>query len=159
MKQEEDDDDADDDGLFEQVPLQGFDGCMNQTGAVVTGDNSTPGGSEGLISVSFFLTPSMTVRAFIPSRMTTMPATVSPSPCHSATPSRMSGPKLTVPRSRTRMGVPFFVATGTVSKSFKERKYPRPRIMYCAPPISSRRPPTSLVLARTFSITVERGML
>src|SRR4029077_5436372 len=35
MKQEENDDDADDDGFFEQVPLQGFNGGMNQAGAVV----------------------------------------------------------------------------------------------------------------------------
>src|SRR6266566_1156551 len=51
---------------------------------------STPGGNDGLISASFFFTPLMTFKAFIPSRMTTMPATVSPSPCHSAAPSRIS---------------------------------------------------------------------
>ena len=34
----------------------------------------------------------------MPSRITTMPPTVSPSPCHSATPSRMSGPNVTVPK-------------------------------------------------------------
>ena len=52
----------------------------------------------------------------MPSRITTIPPTVSPSPCHSATPSRMSGPNVTVPKSRTSTGVPFLVATGTVSE-------------------------------------------
>src|SRR5689334_7794876 len=44
MKQEQDDDDADDDGFFEQVALQGFNGGMNQTGAVVTGEDFDSGG-------------------------------------------------------------------------------------------------------------------
>ncbi len=100
----------------------------------------------------------MTFKAFMPSRITTMPATVSPSPCHSAAPSRISGPKVTVPRSRIFTEVPFFVAKGTVSRSLRERRYPRPRIMYSAPPISSTLPPTSFVLARTFSMTVESGI-
>src|SRR2546430_11810767 len=51
-----------------------------------------------------------------------LPPTVSPCPFLSATPSRMSGPKATVPTSRTRTGTPFLLATGTVSRSLKERK-------------------------------------
>ena len=35
----DDDDEADDDGLFEQVALQRFDGRMNQSGAVIARDN------------------------------------------------------------------------------------------------------------------------
>ena len=35
MKQKDDDYQADDDGLFQQVALQGFDGIVDQPGAVV----------------------------------------------------------------------------------------------------------------------------
>src|SRR5438552_17985173 len=38
MEQEDDDDYADDGGLFEQVALQRFDGGVNQSRAVITGD-------------------------------------------------------------------------------------------------------------------------
>src|ERR1700738_5361314 len=41
-----------------------------------------------------------------------MPPTASPSPFHSATPRRISGPNHTVPRSRIRTGVPFLLAAG-----------------------------------------------
>ena len=39
MKEKNDDYDADDDCLFQQVALQRFDGCPNQSRAVVTGDH------------------------------------------------------------------------------------------------------------------------
>ncbi len=39
VEQENDDHDADDDSLFEQVALQRFDGGLNQSGAVVSGDH------------------------------------------------------------------------------------------------------------------------
>ena len=48
VKQENDDDEADDDRLFEQVALQRFDGCMNQPGAVVSGDDLDAGRKRGL---------------------------------------------------------------------------------------------------------------
>src|SRR5215469_12842463 len=38
VKQEDDDDDANDDGLLQQVALEGFDGSADQPGTVVTGD-------------------------------------------------------------------------------------------------------------------------
>src|SRR5712691_7993567 len=55
VEQENDDDDADDDGLFEQVTLQGFDGGVYQTGAVVTGDNFHSGRQGRFGLRQFFL--------------------------------------------------------------------------------------------------------
>src|SRR5439155_25124306 len=87
-----------------------------------------------------------------------MPPTVSPSPFHSATPSHMSGPKETVPRSLMSTGVPFLAITGTFLRSSSDLRYPSPRIMYRVPLSSSTRPPTSFVLDFTRSITVDSGM-
>ena len=95
VKQEDDNDQADDDRLLQQVALQRVDGGMDQAGAVVTGDDLDAGRKRRLISVSLAFTPSMTVSAFMPSRMTMMPPTVSPSPCQSAAPwrSRVQKPR------------------------------------------------------------------
>ncbi len=71
-----------------------------------TGMTLTPFGSAGSISFSLALIRSMTVSAFSPKRMTTIPPTTSPSPFKSARPRRMSGPNRTVATSRKRMGVP-----------------------------------------------------
>src|ERR1700757_3259348 len=54
MKQEDDDDDADDDRFFEQVTLQGFDRGVNQTGAVITGDDFDSGRQGGVGFRQFF---------------------------------------------------------------------------------------------------------
>ena len=49
MKQEDDDHQADDDRFFDQVALQRVDRCIDQPGAVVTGDDlPLPAGSDGL---------------------------------------------------------------------------------------------------------------
>ena len=45
---------------------------------------------------------------------------LSPSPFHSATPSRMSGPKATLPRSRSKTGVPFLLPTAIDSRSSRD---------------------------------------
>ena len=90
---------------------------------------STPEGRLGAISATLALIPLITFRAFSPVRITIMPPTASPSPCHSATPSRISGPKVTVPRSRNKTGVPFLELTDTSSRSFREVRYPRPLTM------------------------------
>jgi len=39
MEEEDDDDDADDDGFFQKVALESFDGRVNQSRAVVAGDD------------------------------------------------------------------------------------------------------------------------
>ena len=69
----------------------------------------TPFGMDGSISLSLALTRSMTVSAFSPNRMTTMPPTTSPWPLSSPNPRRMSGPSRTVATSRNKIGVPFVV--------------------------------------------------
>ena len=66
----------------------------------------TPFGSDGSMSFSFCFTRSMTLRAFSPLRITTMPPTTSPLPSRSATPRRISGPSETRPTSPTVSGVP-----------------------------------------------------
>ena len=81
---------------------------------------STPGGSEGLNSSSFARTRSMTFSAFSPKRMMTMPPTTSPSPFRSATPLLISGPRVTIPRSFTKMGVPLLDLTPTTMFSISE---------------------------------------
>src|SRR5260370_39409977 len=43
MKEEDDDDDADDDRFFEKVTLKSFDGGVNQSGSIVTGDDFDTG--------------------------------------------------------------------------------------------------------------------
>src|SRR5437879_2664842 len=55
VEQEEDDDDADDDGLFEQVALQGLNGGRNQAGAVVAGDDFDTGRQGRFGLRQFFL--------------------------------------------------------------------------------------------------------
>src|SRR5881394_3690239 len=55
----------------------------------------TPAGRDDLISSIFFLTPSMTLSAFSPYRITTIPPTVSPLPSSSAIPRRISPPRCT----------------------------------------------------------------
>ncbi|MBS1111681.1 MAG: hypothetical protein H6Q88_3673, partial [Anaeromyxobacteraceae bacterium] len=67
---------------------------------------STPSGSEGPISASLAFTRSITLRAFSPWRITTIPPTTSPCPSMSATPRRISGPSATLATSFTWMGVP-----------------------------------------------------
>ena len=39
MKQEDDDHETDHDRLFQEVPLQRFDGCLNQAGPIIAGHN------------------------------------------------------------------------------------------------------------------------
>ena len=62
----------------------------------------------------------------------------------------MSGPKLTVPTSATRMGVPVLRSTPSAiwRKSSRLFTYPRPRTKYSRPDISITRPPTSALLRR-----------
>jgi len=77
-----------------------------------------PLGRPGSISLMRFLTRSMTSRAFSPWRMTMMPDTASPVPSRSDTPRRRSGPMVTWPMSRMRIGVPPSLADTTMlSKS------------------------------------------
>ena len=71
-----------------------------------TGMMRIPGGRDGVISLNFSLTRSITASAFSPYRMTTMPPTTSPLPSSSATPRRMSGPIVTCATSCTVIGVP-----------------------------------------------------
>ncbi len=78
---------------------------------------STPFGSEGFSSSSFALTRSMTLSAFSPGRITTMPPTTSPSPSRSAMPRRISGPSATVATSFTSTGVPPSVRSTRLSRS------------------------------------------
>ena len=66
----------------------------------------TPSGRPGSSSLILAFTRSMTRSAFSPWRMTTIPETTSPWPFRSATPRRMSGPNVTLPISRTRIGTP-----------------------------------------------------
>ena len=64
------------------------------------------------------LTRSITSTAFSPWRITTIPDTTSPVPSRSATPRRRSGPTVTLPMSRIRIGVPLSLADTTMlSKS------------------------------------------
>ena len=67
---------------------------------------STPSGRDGPSSASLVFTRSMTLRAFSPWRITTIPPTTSPWPSRSATPRRISGPSATLATSFTWMGVP-----------------------------------------------------
>ena len=67
---------------------------------------SRPAGSDGRSSSSLAFTRSITLSAFSPWRITTMPPTTSPCPSMSATPRRISGPSATLATSFTWMGVP-----------------------------------------------------
>jgi len=122
VKQEENDDDADDDGFFEQIALQCFNGRVNQTGTVVTGDHFDSGRQRGFGLRQFFLYAiddgeSIHAVAHHDNACYGFPFALPLGDTFTDV-----GPKLTVPRSRTRTGVPFFVATGTASRSFSERR-------------------------------------
>ena len=43
MEQESNRHEADDDGFFEEIALERFDGCLNQSGPVITGDDLDAG--------------------------------------------------------------------------------------------------------------------
>ena len=73
------------------------------------------------------MTRLITLRAFSPCRMTTMPPTVSPRPSRSETPRRISGPISTRPTSRSSTGVPPAPTFTTIcSKSATAPRVPRP---------------------------------
>ena len=113
-----------------------------------------PGGKPGSIWRMRSLTRSITSTAFSPWRITTIPDTTSPVPSRSATPRRRSGPTVTSPMSRIRIGVPLSLADTTMlSKSATDFAYPRPRTMYSVPPNSMSRPPVSTLPPRTASTT------
>src|SRR5260370_725820 len=57
MKKENNDDDADDDRLFQKVSLESFDGRVNQSGAVVPGNDFDTGRQRGFGLRQFFLHP------------------------------------------------------------------------------------------------------
>ncbi len=83
-----------------------------------TGRTSTPAGREALSSLSLSFTRPMTARAFSPWRITTMPPTTSPWPSRSASPRRISGPRLTVATSESRTGVPPSTLSTALSRSW-----------------------------------------
>ncbi len=120
-----------------------------------------PLGSVGPMSVILCLTRSITFCASSPKRMMTTPPTTSPWPSSSATPRRMSGPKVTVARSFTSTGVPVceFDMTTMLPMSSSDLMYPRPRTIYSRPDISTNRAPTSLLLFPIASTTILIGIL
>ena len=110
--------------------------------------SSTPSGSPGAISSSRALTSRITRRVSAPGRTTTIPPTVSPSPFHSASPRRPSGPRLTLATSSSRIGVPSGPTPSPMRRmSSTDRMYPSPRIMNSFSPTSISPPPTSLLLS------------
>ena len=76
--------------------------------------------------------------------MTTFPDTTSPSPSIPPRPAGRSGPTVTWPMSRIRIGVPLSLADTTMlSKSAIDFAYRGPRTMYSVPPNSISRPAVS----------------
>ena|SRR6516162_8714838 len=86
VPQEEDTKKGPNNAFLDQLFPQCVDGAVNQGAAVVSRNDANPGGNELRTSSSFFLTPSMTLSAFSPYRITTTPPTTSPLPSNSVTP-------------------------------------------------------------------------
>ncbi|MNS72686.1 hypothetical protein D3C72_1061060 [compost metagenome] len=108
------------------------------------GTISTPAGRLFCSVASLALTASMVSSAFLPERITMMPAATSPWPSSSAMPRRISGPSWMTATSPSRTGMPAsLVTSGICRKSSSVFRYPLARTMYSASPSSSTEPPVS----------------
>ena len=110
--------------------------------------SSTPSGNPCLTDCSLSLISSMTLKAFAPGRITTMPPTASPIPFSSVMPRRMDGPSTMRATSPRVTGVPSTLLRTVCSKSSGFVTYPNERIRYSVSAISSVRPPVSLLAPR-----------
>ena len=119
-KQEDDDDQADDDGFFQQIALEGGYRIVDEAGTIVSRHDLDAGWKRRRDLTELLLHSIDDVQRIHALAHDDDAADGFPSPFHSATPSRMSGPKLTVPKSRNRTGVPFLLPTATDSRSLRD---------------------------------------